>query len=89
MCPQKEKMLLHNFEFNSHKYMRVQLNWSLIVDWAYASIFAVAVQFQNKDQFLDSSAKIHGACILDFFKNSQNELGWPCLMFLAILAKIR
>ena len=79
--------LITNLAYVSCKM--VQLNWPWIVEWAYSGIFAVAVQFQNKDQFLDSSAKIHGACILDFFKKSQNELGWPCLMFLAILAKIR
>ena len=29
----------------------VQLDWPWIAEWAYAGIFAVAVRFQNKDQF--------------------------------------
>ena len=54
-------------------------------DWAYAGIFAVAVRFQNQDQFWILHQKLHGACIFDFFKNPQNEVVWPFLVFLVIL----
>ena len=66
----------------------VQLDWPSIADWAYAGIFAVAVRFQNQDQFWIPQPKLHGACILGFFKKSQNEVVWSFLVFLAILAKI-
>ena len=36
----------------------VQLDWPWIAEWAYAGIFAVAVRFQNQDQFLVSHQKV-------------------------------
>ena len=66
----------------------VQLDWPSIADWAYASIFAVKVQFHIRDQFWIPQPKLHGACILDFVEKSKNELVWPFFMFLAILVKI-
>ena len=33
----------------SHMY--IPLDWPWIAEWAYAGIFAVAVQFQNQDKF--------------------------------------
>ena len=65
----------------------VQLDWLSIVDWAYASIFAVEIRFHIRGQFWIPEPKLHGACILDFFEKSKNELGWTFLMFLVILAK--
>ena len=44
-----------------------QLDWPSTADWAYASIFAVAVRFQNQDQFWIPRPKLHGACIFGFF----------------------
>ena len=38
----------------------LQLDWPWIAEWAYAGIFAVAVQFKNKDQFWISNQKISG-----------------------------
>ena len=52
----------------------LQLDWLAIADWAYASIFAVAVQFQDKDQFWIPHQKLHGACVLDFLKNLKMSL---------------
>ena len=66
--------------------MLLQLDWPCSAEWAYAGIFAVAVRFQNQDQFWISPKKIRGRFY--FFKKSKNELVWPKTMFLGILAKI-
>ena len=65
----------------------IQLDWPSIAGWAYASIFAVVVRFQIRDQFWVPQPKLHRACILDFFEKSKNELVRPKMVFLAILAK--
>ena len=64
----------------------VQLDLPWIAEWAYASIFAVAVQFQNKDQFWISRQK-SGVVFLIFFEKPKNELVRPKMVFLVILAK--
>ena len=38
----------------------LQLDWPWIAGWAYAGIFAVAVQIQNQDQFWISRQKPRG-----------------------------
>ena len=58
----------------------LQLDWSWIVEWAYAGIFAVAVQFQNQDQFLVSRQKIKGH-FFKFFEKLKNELVQPKIVF--------
>ena len=55
---------------------RVNLGW----------YFAVAVRFQNQDQFWISDQKLQGLIFL-FLEQSKNELLWPKMMFLATLAK--
>ena len=65
----------------------LQLDWPWILEWAYASIFAVAVRIQNQDQFWISHQKIRDH-FFNFFEKSKNELVRPKTMFLAILAKI-
>ena len=70
------------------KINNIQLDWLSIAGSVYARFFAVAVQFQIQDQFWVLQPKIHGACILDFFEKSKNELVRPKMVFLAILAKI-
>ena len=47
------------------------------------------VQFHIRDQFWTPRPKLHGACYFGFSEESKNELVWPLLMFLAILAKNR
>ena len=65
--------------------LTIQLDWLAIADWAYAGIFAVAVRFQNQDQFWIPRQKLHWACILDFFEKSQNEHVLAVMVILAIL----
>ena len=67
----------------------VQLDWLRIAEWAYAGIFAVAVRFQNQDQFWIPHQKLHVACVLDFFDISKNKLVWPNMLFLAICLQNR
>ena len=62
----------------------IQLDWPWVAEWAYASIFTVAVQIQNQDQFWISHQKIRGC----FFEKLKNELMRPKMMFLAILVKM-
>ena len=38
----------------------IQLDWPRIAEWAYAGIFAVAVQVQKQDQFWISHQKKQG-----------------------------
>ncbi len=52
----------------------LQLDGLRIAEWAYAGIIAVAVRFQNQDQFWIPHQKLHGACVFDFFKKLKNEL---------------
>ena len=63
----------------------IQLDWPWIAEWAYAGIFAVAVRFQNQDQYWISHQK-SGFFIFLFFRNVARTAK---KMFLAILAKIR
>ena len=65
----------------------LQLDWIAIADKAYRGMFAVAVRFQNQDQFWIPHQKLHRACNLDFSEKSQNELVWQFSMFLAILVQ--
>ena len=66
--------------------VHIQLDWPCIAEWAYAGIFAVAVQCQNQDQFWISRQTNRGVFYL--FIKSKNELVRPKMMFLAILANI-
>ena len=50
---------------------RIQLDWPWFPEWAYAGIFAVAVRFQNQEQFWISHQKNQFFC---FFKILKNEL---------------
>ena len=52
----------------------IQLDWLAIANWAYADIFAVAVQFQYQDQFWIPHQKLHGAYFLDRCVEPQNML---------------
>ena len=84
--------VLH-FDFVSQKLVQVavnylQLDWPAIAPWAYASTFAVAVWFQNKDQFWIPPPKLHEACFFSIFrKTEKTSLQGRFLCFLAILAK--
>ena len=66
----------------------IQLDWPWVAEWAYASIFTVAVQIQNQDQFWISHQKIRGRFLI-FSKSKKKELVRKKTMFLAISAKIR
>ena len=44
----------------------IQLDWQAIALLAYASTFAVAIWFQNKDQFWIFHQKLHDACFFIF-----------------------
>ena len=68
----------------------IQLDWPWIAEWAYAGIFAVAVQFQNQDDFWISHQKNQGSFFSIFFSKSWKMSSYgKKTMFLAILAKIR
>ena len=49
----------------------LQLDWPSIAGWAYASIFAVTVRFQIRDQFWIPQPKLRGACILEFLEDEK------------------
>ena len=49
----------------------IQLNCPSVKHWAYASIFAVDVRFQDSDELWISHSKLHGACFLIFCKSSK------------------
>ena len=66
----------------------IQLDWSSIAGWDYASIFAVAVRFLIQDQFWIPQSKLHEACIFDFFEKSKNELARPKMVFWRFQQKI-
>ena len=67
--------------------LALQLDWPWIAVWANAGIFAVAVRFQNQDQFWVSHKKNQGSFF--FSEKSKNELVQPKKKKFAILAKIR
>ena len=50
---------------------QIRLDWSWIAEWAYAHIFAVAVRFQNQDQFWISHQKNQGSFFLIFSLKSR------------------
>ena len=53
----------------------IQLDWPGIAEWIYADMFAVAVRFQNQDQFWVYH-KTSGT-VFYFFEKSTNELIQP------------
>ena len=53
----------------------IQLDWPSIAGWAYASIFAVAVWFQIRNQFWISQSKLH-ICSMFFFFFFQKVEKW-------------
>ena len=55
------------------KAQPLQLDWPYIAGWAYASIFAVAVWFQIRDQFWVPWPKIHEACMYFGFFSSKSR----------------
>ena len=57
----------------------LQLDWLWVAEWACAGIFAVAVQFQNRDKFIAFLIKKAG--FVFFFEKSKNELVRPKMVF--------
>ena len=49
----------------------IQLDWPWIAEWTYVGIFAVAVRFQNQNQFWVSHQKNQGSFSFIFSKSQR------------------
>ena len=62
-------------QFPEEQRASVQLDWPLIADWAYTSIFTVEVQFQIRDQFwIPQPELLTRGMYFGFLKNREMSL---------------